>query len=84
MGDCNLTPADPIKSPSPPRLQFYELVNWMKRSEAKRGTCIAAPLSFILSGDWNSPDLVPGGRALLAFDCDLNSPGLDGKYVDQT
>lgn len=36
------------------------------------GTCIAAPLSFILSGDWNSPDLVPGGRALLAFDCTMD------------
>lgn len=30
-----------------------------------------APLSFILSGDWTSPELVPGGRALLAFDCAL-------------
>lgn len=36
------------------------------------GTCIVAPLSFILSGDWTSPELVPGGRALLAFDCTMD------------
>ncbi|CAK9040437.1 unnamed protein product [Durusdinium trenchii] len=33
------------------------------------GTCIVAPLSFILSGDLNNPELVPGGSGLLAFDC---------------
>mmetsp|Transcript_65487 Transcript_65487/g.156477 ORF Transcript_65487/g.156477 Transcript_65487/m.156477 type:complete len:859 (-) Transcript_65487:35-2611(-) len=35
-------------------------------------TCITAPLSFILSGDWNSPELVPGGRLLLGFDCAMD------------
>ena len=41
-----------------------------------------APLSFILSGDWTSPELVPGGRALLAFDCALVKKDPTGKATD--
>eukprot|EP00439_Symbiodinium_sp_Y106_P034347 s2807_g4.t1 len=57
----------------PTILQFH-LSPWARIVELMRlisvvGTCITAPLSFILAGEWGSSDSIPGGHALLALDC---------------
>ncbi|CAE7683035.1 Hcn4 [Symbiodinium pilosum] len=65
-----------LPQPDPTILQFH-LSPWARIVELLRlisvvGTCITAPLSFILSGDWSTPDSVPGGRVLLALDCSFD------------
>ncbi|CAE6962627.1 HCN2 [Symbiodinium natans] len=68
--------SDAFPDSDPNILQFH-LSPWARIVELIRlisvvGTCITAPLSFILAGEWALPDSVPGGHALLAMDCSFD------------